>query len=110
MATRKKTKAARVVGVGDQVIVRSYGAGVHYGTVARISPDATRVDLTSARHCWSWSGDRLTADDIARVGAKSGDRWSGVNEATTLADVCSIHLVTAEARASLDAAPVSVRG
>lgn len=99
------------MGVGDYVVIRSYDAGVYAGTVARISPEATRVDLVNARHCWSWTGARLTVDDVARLGARDGDRWSGTVDATTQADVCSIILVsTPEARASIEGAPIAVKG
>lgn len=106
---KKTSKAPRIIGPGDYVLTRSYDAGVYAGTVARISDDGTRVDLVGARHCWSWSGDRLTVDDVARLGARSADRWSGTVEATTQADVCSIILATPEARATIEAAPISVR-
>ena len=108
MATKKKK--AKIVGVGDYVVIRSYDAGVYAGTVARISADGTRVDLTGARHCWSWSGGRLTVDDVALLGARAGDKWSGTVEATTQADVCSIILASHEARTSIMSAPVAVRG
>ncbi len=98
------------MGVGDYVVIRSYDAGVYAGTVARISPEASRVDLVNARHCWSWTGARLTVDDVARLGARDGDRWSGTVDATTQADVCSIILVgDAKARSSIENAPVSVK-
>ena len=104
-----KKKAAKIIGPGDYVVTRSYDAGVYAGTVARISADGTRVDLVGARHCWSWSGGRLTVDDVARLGAQSADKWSGTVEATTQADVCSTTLTTQSARASIEAAPVAGR-
>lgn len=99
----------RVVGPGDFVLVRSYDAGIVAGVLARISPDATRVDLVDARHCWSWAGGRLTIEDVARVGASSGDKWSGKVAALTQADVCSTVLCTPEAQKSIEAAPIAVK-
>lgn len=111
MASKKaaKPKTLCIIGPGDYVVVRSYAAGVHAGRVARISEDGARVDLVDARHCWAWSGQRLTADDIANVGARSSDKWSGSVAATTLPDAVSIHLATTEAEASIVGAPVSAK-
>ena len=40
--------------IGKDVLVRTYGAGVHVGTLK--SRDGKEVVLTNARRIWYWSG------------------------------------------------------
>ena len=60
-----------------QVIVRTYSAGVHYGTLS--DRRGREVDLTDARRIWSWKG-RNTLHEIALHGVGAGSR---VSEAVT---------------------------
>jgi hypothetical protein len=53
---------------GTFVMVRATGAGVHFGTLAAVSPTAVR--LTGARRVWSWtSDDQYTLSELAVSGA-----------------------------------------
>jgi hypothetical protein len=40
--------------IGQHVIIRTYSAGVHYGTLTR--HDGREVEMTDARRIWSWRG------------------------------------------------------
>lgn len=43
-----------MVNKGDFVLIRTYSAGVHFGTL--IHRDGQEVHLSNARRIWSWSG------------------------------------------------------
>lgn len=51
--------------IGKQVIVRTYSAGVHFGTLRARS--GTEVHLTAARRIWSWN-KAFTLSKIAADG------------------------------------------
>ena len=56
--------------LGKQVIVRTYSAGVHFGTLA--SRDGKEVILTNARRIWYWEGAfTLSAIAISGVSVTS---------------------------------------
>lgn len=57
------------------VVVRTYSAGVHVGTLAAQSADGKRVTLTNARRIWSWRGAN-TLHEIALRGVGAGSRVS----------------------------------
>ena len=58
---------------GQQVIVRTYSAGVHYGTLA--SREGKEVVLTSARRIWYWEG-ASSLSQIAAEGCSSESKIS----------------------------------
>jgi hypothetical protein len=53
---------------GKNVIVRTYSAGVHYGTLA--SRDGKEVVLTNSRRIWYWDGaaslSQLAAEGVSK--------------------------------------------
>ena len=54
------------------VVVRTYSAGVHVGTLAKQSEDGKRVTLIGARRIWSWTGaNTLHEISLRGVGPKS---------------------------------------
>jgi len=53
--------------LGKKVIIRTYSAGVHYGTLARKTD--MEVDLVNAKRIWSWSG-AATLSQLAMEGVK----------------------------------------
>jgi hypothetical protein len=53
---------------GPEVLVRTYSAGVHIGTLAK--REGREVSLTNARRLWSWSG----AFTLSAVATKGVDR------------------------------------
>lgn len=62
--------------VGAKVIVRTYSAGVHFGTVEAVSESGSIVQLINTRRVWQWSGGRLSCSELAAQGVRDGDRVS----------------------------------
>ena len=54
----------------NEVIVRTYSAGVHIGTLQ--SREGQQVTLTNARRLWSWSG-AFTLNAVATKGIRRKD-------------------------------------
>lgn len=50
---------------GDFVLIRTYSAGVHFGTL--IHREGKEVHLKDARRLWSWSG-ALSLSEVASKG------------------------------------------
>lgn len=55
--------------IGKPVIVRTYSAGVHFGTL--VARDGREVVLNTARRIWQWEG-AFTLSAIAENGIKKG--------------------------------------
>ena len=55
---------------GPEVIVRTYSAGVHIGTIK--SREGQEVVLVNARRLWSWSG-AFTLNAVATDGVSRGN-------------------------------------
>ena len=51
--------------IGKFVLVRTYSAGVHFGTL--ISQNGQEVHLSNAKRLWSWKG-ALSLSEIANKG------------------------------------------
>ena len=83
------------------VVVRTFSAGVHVGTLA--SRDGKEVTLTGARRIWSWRGAN-TLSEIALHGVGSGSRVSETVPEITLTEAIEVIPCTDEARANLGAA------
>lgn len=49
-----------------KVLVRCYGAGVHFGTLEEIEGKAVR--LSNARRLWKWTGGALSLHEVASKG------------------------------------------
>ena len=65
--------------LGKQVIIRTYSAGVHYGTLA--AKDGSEVKLTTARRIWRWDGTMdaqkpYTLHEVSQIGVGSAARVS----------------------------------
>lgn len=58
-------RADSVKATGDEVIVRTYSAGVHIGQL--VSIDGTVVVLKNARRLWKWVG-AFTLNEVAMSG------------------------------------------
>ena len=59
--------------IGKKVIVRTYSAGVHYGTLA--AQDGKQVTLTDARRIWYWEG-AFTLSAVAQNGVSKKSKIS----------------------------------
>ena len=53
--------------ITDEVIIRTYSAGVHIGTIK--SRNGQEVVLTNARRLWRWAG-AFTLNEVAMSGVK----------------------------------------
>ena len=55
--------------IGRHVVVRTYSAGIHIGTLAEVEANANGVNivLTDARRLWKWEG-AFTLSEVATAG------------------------------------------
>lgn len=68
--------------LGKRVLVRTYSAGVHIGTLASVNPDnAMECHLKDALRLWKWEGGGLSLSAVALNGIKAG-RINRTNEVT----------------------------
>jgi hypothetical protein len=56
--------------LGQRVLVRTYSAGVHIGTLK--SSDGMECHLTDALRLWKWEGGGLSLSAVANDGIKGG--------------------------------------
>lgn len=77
--------------IGKFVIVRTYSAGVHYGTVEM--HEGKEVVLKDARRLWKWSG-ALSLSDIAANGLnENGSKISEKVDSIFLSEAIELILV-----------------
>lgn len=86
--------------IGKDVIVRTYSAGVHFGTLA--SRDGKEITLTNARRIWSWEG-AFTLSAIALNGVKNTSKLSVAVPEIMLTEAIEIIPCTEAAVANLRA-------
>lgn len=59
--------------IGKRVLVRTYSAGVHIGTLVSVNPDnAMECELHDALRLWKWTGGGLSLSAVANNGIKGG--------------------------------------
>jgi hypothetical protein len=92
MAAKKK---------GVRVIVRTYSAGVHYGTL--VERRGKEVVLSDARRIWFWCGAN-TLHEISLRGVGKGSKVSEAVESITLTEAIEVIACTDVAAANLDGA------
>lgn len=99
----KSDKLASLKGL-PVVIVRSVGAGVHYGTLKDTMNSKATVVLGNSRRLWSWKGANCLSD-IAKTGVSNPDecRFSVRSEEITIVGVCEIIPVTDAAKDCIEA-------
>ncbi len=86
--------------VGEKVIVRSVGAGVHFGTL--VSKSGTDVHLKNSRRLWKWicaKGDFLSG--VAKYGITDESKV-GCEIDLDVLNVCEIIRCTPEAARSIE--------
>ena len=88
--------------IGKQVIVRTYSAGVHFGTLK--SRDGKEVVLTDARRIWYWEG-AFTLSAVANSGVKKTSKLSVTVDEILLTEAIEIIACTEAAAANLAALP-----
>lgn len=58
-------KQESIIKEGSRVLIRTNGAGVHFGTL--VKREGQEVHLVNARRLWSWSG-ALSLSEVASKG------------------------------------------
>lgn len=87
--------------LGSFVVVRTYSAGVHVGTLSQ--RDGKEVTLTDARRIWSWNSAN-TLHEIANGGVGKGSKVSETVPSVVLTEAIEIIGASEAARANLMAA------
>lgn len=85
--------------IGKFVIVRTYSAGVHAGTLAAHA--GTEVQLTGARRIWYWKGANTLHEIALRGVDKKGSKVSEPVQSILLTEAIEIIPATAEAAENL---------
>lgn len=86
---------------GKYVVVRTYSAGVHVGTLGQLAGE--QAVLTDARRIWRWEGAN-TLHEVALHGVGKGSRVSEPVGQILLTGVIEIIPTTEDAAANLRAA------
>lgn len=80
------------------VVVRTYSAGVHVGTLE--DREGKEVQLVNARRLWSWEG-AFTLNAVASHGVGKGSRLSVPVRSIILTEAIEVIECSAEAAANL---------
>lgn len=64
--------------IGKRVIVRTYSAGVHIGTL--VSADGMDAHLVDGYRLWKWDGGALSLSSVADNGVGKGSRLNRTTE------------------------------
>jgi hypothetical protein len=91
--------------IGKKVIVRTYSAGVHFGTLQ--SRDGKEVVLNNARRIWYWDG-ASTLSQLAVDGTKTPEncKFPVAVPEIVLTEAIEIIPVTDRAAGSIECVPV----
>jgi hypothetical protein len=87
---------------GKKVLVRSYGAGVYFGTLDDMEGDTVR--MSNVRNIWHWTGASCLSQ-IVNDGI-TGDKVSCVVSSMVLTKVCQVMPLTHVAINNLERQPV----
>lgn len=91
--------------IGKRVIIRSYGAGVFYGTLNEVErcEDKYTVELLDCRRLWYWDG-ACSLSQLAVDGTKKSDncKFTVFEKSIVVTSVIEIHRATEEAVKSLE--------
>lgn len=98
----KKTNGVADSYIGKKVLVRSYDAGVYFGTLEDM--DGETVRMSNVRNIWHWTGASCLSQ-IANDGI-TGDKVSSVVSSMVLTRVCQIMPLTQKAIDNLEKQPV----
>lgn len=88
--------------LNKKVLVRSYDAGVYFGTLTNVEGETVRME--NVRNIWYWTGASCLSQ-IANDGIK-GEKVSPVVGSMVLNRVCQILPLTDKAIENLEAQPV----
>ena len=91
--------------IGEKVIIRSYGAGVFYGTLNEVEKceDKYTVELLNCRRLWQWSG-ACSITQLAIDGTKDPDncKFTLVEPSIVVTSVIEIHKCSENAIVSIE--------
>ena len=91
--------------IGQHVVVRTYAAGVHLGTLvaAESQPTGVAVVLADSRRLWKWSG-AFTLSEVATIGVHpDASRIAAAVPELLVLNAIEIIPTTADARSTFDA-------
>lgn len=88
--------------IGKKVLVRSYDAGVYFGTLTNVEGESVRME--KVRNIWHWTGASCLSQ-IANNGI-TGDRVSPTVDSMVLNRVCQILPLTEKAIENLEGQPI----
>lgn len=98
----KKTNGVADSYIGKKVLVRSYDAGVYFGTLEDM--DGETVRMSNVRNIWHWTGASCLSQ-IANDGI-TGDKVSPVVSSMVLNRVCQVIPLTQKAIDNLENQPI----
>lgn len=73
--------------IGKKCLIRSYDAGVYFGTVRKVDSDIVYVE--DVRNIWYWEGAACLSQ-IVNDGVKDSSKISQVVKSMTIGNVCQI--------------------
>lgn len=88
--------------IGKKVLVRSYDAGIYFGTLTHVNGETVRME--NVRNIWHWTGASCLSQ-IANDGI-TGDRVSPIVDSMVLNRVCQILPLTEKAIKNLESQPI----
>lgn len=94
--------------IGKKVIVRSYGAGVFFGTLNEVEKceDKWTVELLNSRRIWYWEG-ACSITQLAVDGTKnpSGCKFTVIEPSVIVSGVVELHECSETAVKSIESVP-----
>ena len=91
--------------IGKKVIIRSYGAGVFYGTLNEVEKceDKYTVELTDCRRLWYWDG-ACSITQLAVEGTKKPENcnFTVTEKSIVVTSVIEFHECTEDACQSIE--------
>ena len=91
--------------IGNKVIVRSYGAGVFFGTLNEAEPteDKWTIELLNCRRLWNWNG-ACSITQLAVDGTKEPDncRFTITENRIVVSSVIELHECSKKAIESIE--------
>lgn len=88
--------------INKKVLVRSYDAGVYFGTLIKVEGET--VKMSNVRNIWHWTGASCLSQ-IANDGIK-GDKVSPMVRSMVINRVCQILPLSENSIKNLEAQPV----
>ena len=93
--------------IGKWVLIRGDRSGVFVGTLARLDPVTSTVELDEARHIWSWQGAANTAEIAAHgVAQPKACKFVAAPDRIQIWDVIELIPCTPRAEKCLRAVPL----